>query len=152
MNTSNKYSFSINLTPLLLLLFFSCTGLDDQSLPPEAVAKIKFQSFEIDPARNYFIAHILNESSYTLSSCRLKISLYKHEAFPPNGFTLTEADPSEIQIAGEQAFMVEEFHVRSPIAPGYSTEVYYELNLDQLRGKAVFTKEIVDLKGRSVTP
>ena len=141
----------------LVLIFalsslLSCVGLDDEPLPVDAAGKIHFQSFEIDPARNYFIAHIVNESTYTVSSCRIKICLYRHEALPPNSFTLTEIAPSEALISGENPFLLQEFLVRNPLTPGYSTEVYYELNLDQLRGRAVFTKEIVDLKGRRTTP
>jgi len=133
----------------MVLGIFSCSGLDDQVLPPDANDQIKFQSFEIDPSRNYILARIINDGPHTLTSCRLSVSFFRQSNLPPNQFILTELNGSQASKVKELAFLRESFLIREPLKPGYSTEVYYELKIDQLRGSAFYTKELIDLKGKA---
>lgn len=137
----------VAISTLSFLLLLGWTGLDDQPLPSEATAHISFQSFEIDPSRNYFIARLVNNSPYLLSSCRINLSIYQESSLPPNELILSEWSPfGDLPSSGP--IVSENFLIRDPLRPGYSNEVYYELKMDHLRGTAVYVKGLSDLKGR----
>ena len=137
------------ISTLGFILLINCTGLDDQGLPPEAAAQVTFQSFEIDPSRNYIIARLVNNSPYIVSSCRIDLAIYPESPLPPNELILSEGS-RDVGGSASEVLVSESFLIRDPLKPGYSNEVYYELKIDQLRGTAVYIKKLSDLKGRPV--
>lgn len=131
------------------LLVLSCTGLDDKSLPADAEGKVYFQSFEIDPTRDYILGRIVNDSPYTLTSCRIRINIYQDGGVVGESLQLTELQPDDSTLTDRVPEISEKMFMRETLKPGYSTEVYFEFPMQELKGQAVYTREIIELKGRT---
>jgi len=148
-NKVRGFFFSRSLLVLLSgLLLAACTGLDDEPLPKDTDDKIYFQEFELNAELNYVLTKLINESSYTLTSCRFRVNIYPSSSTTDTPLQLTEVKLGDNILQGILPALSESFFIRETLEPGYSTEVYFELALDRLYGPAVFTKEIVELKGR----
>lgn len=128
---------------LAVILCTGCTGLDDEPLAAASQELVIIDSFEIDPSRNYIIAQIKNGSPHTLSSARLKVSLYRESPEPPNSLDFQEGTPEDQALINSKSFLI-----RNPLKPGYGTEVYYELKMDTLTGTVIYTYSLNDMKGR----
>jgi len=126
----------------------SCTDLDDKPLPGDALGKVYFQSFEIDPNRNYILGRIVNDSPYTLTSCRIAINIYLDNLETGGSFDLKLVDPGDTSLTSKTPLITEKMFMRETLKPGYSTEVYFEFPMEQLRGRAVYTRQIIELKGK----
>lgn len=133
---------------LTALIGTACTGLDDELLPADASGQVYFQSFEIDPARDYILGRIVNDSPYILTSCRIAINIYQDGQTQGESLRLIELQPGDSTLAHQSPDISEKLFMRETLKPGYSTEIYFELPLEHLRGQAVYTREIVELKGR----
>ncbi len=123
------------LSGILILIIFGCSGLDDKLLPVDALNHVEFQDVEVNPARNYIRGKLVNNSAYTLTSCKVRISIYLDS-------------PAFAETDEKQAAFSKNFFIRASLKPGYSTEVYYEVKLDGLQDYARFTSELFDLKGQ----
>lgn len=134
---------------LFALFLLTCTGLDDKPLPSDAEGQVRFQSFEIDPKRDYILGRIVNDSPYTLTSCRIAINIYMVDQTVADSLQLTEVSPRESSLRGKNPAISEKMFMRETLKPGYSTEVYFEFPMQDLKGQAVYTREVIDLKGRT---
>ncbi|MCF7807072.1 MAG: hypothetical protein K9M49_00545 [Candidatus Marinimicrobia bacterium] len=142
---NGKRSLSLALAGLFLL---GCAGMDDQPLPADAQGQVYFQSFEIDPSRDYILGRIVNDSPYTLTSCRIAINIYHEDPTEGDALFLTEVQPGD-SLRKSSPDISEKLFMRETLKPGYSTEIYFELPMKHLSGQAVYTREIIELKGRS---
>lgn len=133
----------------ICLLFVTCTGFDDKSLPPDAGKHIYFQEFEISPKRNYILGRIINNSPYTLTSCQIEIKIYQEGAPSDRALSLKEGKLKNVSLSGLTPILSERMFMRETLEPGYSTEIYFELSLHELQGEAIFTREIIEFKGRT---
>jgi hypothetical protein len=132
------------------LLIVTCTGLDDKPLPTDARGQIYFNGFELNAQRNYLLVNLINESPYTLTSCKLKVNIYSIAQSQEDPLILTEVSVNDVMDGeGDAPVLSENFFIRETLKPGYSTEVYFELKLDDLSGRSVFTQEIIELKGKA---
>ncbi|MCF6237364.1 MAG: hypothetical protein L3J79_00880 [Candidatus Marinimicrobia bacterium] len=145
-------SSRLSLSILFLALFAACTDFDDQALPTDAQGQIYFQEFELNADRGYVLTKLINDSPYTLTSCRFRIKIYPQNSTSELPLKLSEVSSDDFRTSGSAPGLTEDFFIRETLEPGYSTEVYYELQLKGLGGLAVFTKELVSLKGRAATP
>lgn len=132
------------------LLIVTCTGLDDKPLPTDARGQIYFKEFELNPQRNYLLVNLINESPYTLTSCMFQVNIYSMASNQEDPLILTEVNADDMKDdEGGAPSLSEKFFIRETLKPGYSTEVYFELKLDDLGGRSVFTQEILELKGKA---
>ena len=129
------------------LLLMTCTGLDDQPLPADAKEKIYFSSFEIDPLRNSILGRIVNDSPYTLTSCQIEIKVYHISPALEGPLTLREVELGDEGVASLTPVMTERLLMREALRPEYSTEIYFEMRLHDLHGQAIYTREIIKMKG-----
>jgi len=51
-------------------------------------------------------------------------------------------------LSGLTLLLSHDFFIRETLKPGYSTEVYFEINLDFEKGQYIYSKDLVELKGR----
>jgi hypothetical protein len=135
-------------TLIIAILCSACTGLDDSPLPKDAEGQVYFQSFEIDPKRNFILGRIVNDSPYTLTSCRIVINIFAEASGDTRLVNLMPVEPGSAALKGQKPLVSEKMFMRETLKPGYSTEIYFEFPMDHLGGKAVYTREIVELKGR----
>ena len=136
------------LLSLILILLGTCNSFDDNALPPDDHDQIYFESFELNPERNYVLTKLVNNSLYTLTSCQFNVSIYTEstpEDIPP---TLTKAKPGDAIPTGYQKTLSKTFFIRETLKPGFSTEAYFELRLSDLKGPGIFTYEIDRLSGQ----
>ena len=126
----------------------ACTDLDDPPLPSDAEGQVYFKSFEIDPQRNYINGRIVNDSPYTLTSCRINIDIYLSGGNPDDSLSLQMVSPKDSLLKHLSPTISEKMLMREPLKPGYSTEVYFEFPMHELHGHAFYTREINGLKGR----
>ena len=134
------------------ILITACTGLDDEALPADAEGQIYFKSFEIDPRRNYINGRIVNDSPYTLTSCRIAIDIYVRGQSLGEQLQLTEVSPEDPALADLSPTISEKMFMRETLKPGYSTEIYFEFPMQDLQGEAFYTRRIMELKGRASSP
>jgi len=147
---------------LVVLLFASCVSLDDQLLSKAEFKNIEFKDFQINLDRDYINARVVNNSSHTITSCIFRFSLYKpglnatlnHTKGVYSGNTNGEMSSSFIErqavdsLSGLTLLLSHDFFIRETLKPGYSTEVYFEINLDFEKGQYIYSKDLVELKGR----
>lgn len=134
----------------LSVLLVGCTDLDDNALPLDSHTQIYFQTFELNPERNYVLGKLINNSPYLLTSCRFRINFYPELPKSEEPLTLRKIDPKELIPLGKTPTLSKDFFIREPLKPGYSTEVYFEIRLNDLNGSTDFTREIIELKGRVI--
>ncbi|NQV48883.1 MAG: hypothetical protein HQ507_00190 [Candidatus Marinimicrobia bacterium] len=146
---------------LVFMLGVSCASLDDQLLSKAEFKNIEFKDFQINLDRDYINTRVVNNSSHTVTSCIFRFSLYKSgstSTIKPTqdvyvGNANTERISSFIErtdidsLAGLTHLLSHNFFIRETLKPGYSTEVYFEINLDFEQGQYIYTKELVELKG-----
>ncbi|MCF7823919.1 MAG: hypothetical protein K9N35_07065 [Candidatus Marinimicrobia bacterium] len=134
---------------LLICLMWNCTGLDDKKLPTDANGQIYFEEFELNTQRNYLLVKLVNESPYTLTSCKFSVNFYSTTSSQESPLILTEVSSDDVLDLLESVPKRSEiFFIRETLKPGYSTEVYFELNLDDLSRRTIYTQEILELKGK----
>jgi len=150
------------LKSLGFLLLVSCSSLDDQLLSKDEFKNVEINDFQINLERDYINARVLNKSAHIVTSCIFKFSLYKSELNGEPKFSRGEyseysdqsTSSSFIEIQNPDSLskltqlLSHKFFIRETLKPGYSTEVYFEINLDFEKGQYFFTKELVELKGR----
>jgi len=138
------------LLALVSLLLMVCAGLDDQPLPADTEGQIYFTSFEIDPRRDYVLGRILNDSPHILTSCRIVIMIYPLNQAIQDSLQLTEVSVGDSVLTNRTPAVSEKMFMRETLKPGYSTEVYFEFPMQDLKGKAVYTLEIIEMKGEKI--
>jgi len=128
------------------------------------------QDFGVSLDRGYIRGQLVNNSTYSISSCIIKFSLYKLEKNSEllrqkRYFAKTENIIDSLSLAGidqevsrdkstatkiqpEMTLLFSKnFAVRERLEPGYSTEFYFEVKLDFQADNYIYTKEVIGLKG-----
>ena len=146
---------------LVFMLVVSCVSLDDQLLSKAEFKNIEFKDFQINLERDYINARVVNNSSHTITSCIFRFSLYKpglnstlratRDIYAGNAneamaSSFIEHGPAD-SLSVLTHLLSHDFFVRETLKPGYSTEVYFEINLDFEEGQYIYSKEVVELKG-----
>lgn len=146
-----KYTPSFIFLLASILFWGSCSDLDDTALPPDAKTHIYFQAFEVNARRNFVLGKLINNSPYTLTSCRFRIDIYTLSPDSQTPLSLTELEAGTEVMPHQVPVLTKDFLVREALKPGYSTEVYFELRLKDLKGPAVYSQTILELKGQVST-
>lgn len=113
-------------------LCWACSMMDDNTLPQDQFDQIVISDFEVNMDRDFIRGKIQNKGHHEVTS-----SIYKFEIYPAS------ASPDSAK-----ALLSQNFIVREPLKPNYSTEFYFELKMDYDETDFVYIYDIVQVKGR----
>jgi len=120
----------ILMIPAILLI--TCSQMDDDSIPRDQFNQVAISDFEVNMDRDYIRGKIQNNGEHNITS-----SVFKFEIYAGND----SLDSSKLLLS-------QNFVVREPLKPGYSTEFYFELKMDYEFSNFLYTYNIVQIKGR----
>ncbi len=120
----------ILMLPALLLI--TCAKMDDDSIPRDQFNQVEISDFEVNMDRDYIRGKIQNNGDHNITS-----SVFKFEIYAGND----SLDSSNLLLS-------QNFVVREPLKPGYSTEFYFELKMDYNVSTFLYAYDIVQIKGR----
>ncbi|NQV43038.1 MAG: hypothetical protein HQ506_11850 [Candidatus Marinimicrobia bacterium] len=106
--------------------------MDDDSIPRDQFNQVAISDFEVNMDRDYIRGKIQNNGEHNITS-----SVFKFEIYAGND----SLDSSKLLLS-------QNFVVREPLKPGYSTEFYFELKMDYEFSNFLYTYNIVQIKGR----
>ncbi len=141
----------IMILPVVLLV--NCSIMDDNSLPAHKFNQIQISDFEVNMQRNYIRGKIQNNGEHDITSSIFNLEIYRDDSERSGNSnlmsenTVTEYTGKEV-LNPENLLLSQNFVVREPLNPGYSTEFYFELKLDYQFDEFLYTHKIVQLKGR----
>ena len=114
------------------VLFMTCSQMDDNSIPRDEFAQVEISDFEVNMDRDYIRGKIQNNGTHNITSSIFKFEIY------------TGAD----SLDSSKVLLSQNFVVREPLKPGYSTEFYFELKMDYDYTIFHYSYDIVQIKGR----
>ena len=118
------------LLPVTLLM--ACSIMDDNTIPRDQFDQVEISDFEVNMDRDYIRGKIQNNGSHNISSSIFKFEIYAG---------VDSLDASRLLLS-------QNFVVREPLKPGYSTEFYFELKMDYDHSNYFYTNDIIQIKGR----
>jgi len=134
---------------LVVTLIVACSVMDDNPISRDQFSEVGISDFEVNMQRDYIRGKIQNHSEHNITS-----SIFKLEIF--SGSTRAAVNSSVgtvIRHMGSESLdlskllLSQNFMVREPLKPGYSTEFYFEVKMDYDLSDFLYTYEIVELKG-----
>jgi len=138
---------------LPVILFMNCSIMDDNSLPGDQFNQVQISDFEVNMQRDYIRGKIQNHGEHDITSSIFKFKIYTGNS-ETSGNTNLINENSAMMYTGKDSLdpskllLSQNFVVREPLKPGYSTEFYFELKMDYEFYDFLYTYEIVQLKGR----
>lgn len=130
----------------ILLLSVSCSVMDDKNLPEDQLEQVKMSDFEVNLDRDFIRGKIQNIGNHHITSSIFRFELFAENTGLP-GPAVQEVT-GHIQQTMKEPLLSQNFVVREPLKPGYSTEFYFELKMDFDDLRFLYTYEIIQLKGR----
>jgi len=137
--------------PLMLLM--TCSVMDDKAIPPDQFNQVEISDFEVNLQRDYIRGKIQNNGKHDITSSIFRFDLYSENASAPEN-DINYKRGSMLRYTGgdslnpSRLLLSQNFVVREPLKPGYSTEFYFELKMDYDLLSFLYTYEIIQLKGR----
>ncbi|MCF7826400.1 MAG: hypothetical protein K9M55_06710 [Candidatus Marinimicrobia bacterium] len=144
---------NIIMASMLVALLMACSVMDDKSIPKNQYPQVEISDFEVDMARGYIRGKIQNNSQYDVSSAILKFELYSQSMLTRGSNNFRYRSSARRYAVGDSPdpatlLLSKKFLIRESLKPGYSTEFYFELKMDNDFSECLYTYEIVELKGR----
>jgi len=130
----------------VLFLVTSCTVMDDKDLPVDQLKLTEISDFEVNLDRDFIRGRIQNNGDHNITS-----SIFRFELFAEQTGTsgpMTQKVRGDLGLALKEPLLSQNFVVREPLKPGYSTEFYFELKMDFEHPRFLYAYEIIQLKGR----
>ncbi len=134
-------------------LFMTCSIMDDNSIPRDQFNQVQISNFEVNMQRDYIRGKIQNTGKHNITSSIFKFEIYSGNT-GASGNTNVINESSAINYKGGESLdpskllLSQNFVVREPLKPGYSTEFYFELKMDYQFSDFLYTYDIVQIKGR----
>jgi len=135
------------------ILLMNCSIMDDNSLPVDQFNQVQISDFEVNMQRDYIRGKIQNIGEHNITSSIFEFEIYTGNPGAAGNTNLMNKN-SVINYTGRdpldpaKLLLSQNFVVREPLKPGYSTEFYFELKMDYEFYEFFYTYEIVQLKGR----
>ena len=137
---------------LILTLFLGCTVIDDKAIPKEQFSQVEISDFEVNMQRDYIRGKIQNNGEHNITSSIFKLEIFSgstrasvNSSVGRNSSVIRYMGSDSLDIS--KLLLSQNFMVREPLKPGYSTEFYFEVKMDYELSDFLYTYEIVELKG-----
>lgn len=133
--------------------FVACSIMDDNSIPRDHFSQVEISNFEVNMQRDYIRGKIQNNGEHNITSSIFELEIYS-DSLAVSGNTNLMNQSSAIRYTGADSLdaskllLAQNFVVREPLKPGYSTEFYFELKMDYEFSNFLYTYEIVQIRGR----
>ncbi len=148
-----KKTLATSIAWVVMTVVSNCTVMDDNSVPKERFNQIEISDFEVNIDRDYIRGKIQNNSDLDITS-----SIFTFELYSGN-FGEYENNKNYLQssiafhagpdsLSPSKLLLSQNFVVREPLKPNYSTEFYFELKMDYDISNFLYTHEIFQIKGR----
>ena len=154
---ASKGSFLKKMKLTLLLLLFiliaTCSTMDDNSIPRDQFSQVQISDFEVNMDRDYIRGKIQNNGKHDITSSIFEFALYSGSFEPAENTQQMRANSireylGEGSLDTSKLLLLQNFVVREPLKPDYSTEFYFELKMDYESTNFLYTYDIVQIKGR----
>ena len=117
---------------LAVSFLMACSLMDDNSIPRDQFDQVEISDFEVNMDRDYIRGKIQNKGRHNITSSIFKFEIYA----------------GEDSLDSSKRLLSQNFVVREPLSPGYSTEFYFELKMDYEFSNFIYTYDLVQIKGR----
>ena len=138
---------------LCATLITTCSTMDDNAIPKDQFNQVEISDFEVNMERDYIRGKLQNNGEHSITSSIFNFEIYAG-SIEGSGATNQMGEPTSVEFAGRDSLdtskilLSQNFVVREPLKPGYSTEFYFELKMDYEVSNFLYTYDIVQIKGR----
>jgi hypothetical protein len=134
------------------ILFWTCSKMDDHAIPMDQYGQVEISDFEVNMERDYIRGKIQNNGEHDITSSIFNLEIYSRDSESVK--TSFDGENHIVRYTGvdslepSRLLLSQNFVVREPLKPGYSTEFYFELKMDYEVTGFLYTYEIIQIKGR----
>ena len=144
---------AINMIWISLLLIMTCSVMDDDAISKDQFNQVEISDFEVNLQRDYIRGKIQNRGKHDITSSIFRFELYSGnlggsgDDFNYNQVSMVNSSEGD-SLEPSRLLLSQNFVVREPLKPGYSTEFYFELKMDYDFSSYLYSYTIIQLKGR----